>query len=133
MSCSVEGCAEFTKARGLCSKHYRRLLSHGDPHITLKPNYGLGRRPRKDGYIDVYEPSHPLARRDGYLMEHRKVAWDAGLLTDPELHVHHINHDKTDNRLENLRPMSVVDHAHEHLGEEIKNQYGTWKRRKSLR
>ena len=30
--CSVEGCGGLVYARGMCNKHYRRLLKWGDPH-----------------------------------------------------------------------------------------------------
>jgi len=36
-----------------------------------------------------------------------------GRVTDAE-HVHHVNHDRADNRPSNLRPMSADDHALEH-------------------
>lgn len=29
--CSVDGCEQPVQARGLCPKHYRRLMRHGDP------------------------------------------------------------------------------------------------------
>ncbi|MDF3208459.1 MULTISPECIES: HNH endonuclease [Mesorhizobium] len=29
--CSIDGCAKTQKSRGLCSAHYERLRSHGDP------------------------------------------------------------------------------------------------------
>lgn len=65
---------------------------------------------RKGKYSDqsikyVRCPAHmmPMARKDGYVMEHRlAVALEIGRpLTRTEC-VHHINHDATDNRLENL-------------------------------
>jgi hypothetical protein len=83
---------------------------------------------RPDGYIDVWDPRHPLARRDGYLMEHRRMAWDAGLLTDRRLEVHHQNHIRDDNRLDNFEIKTGADHARDHAEERgfVTNQYGTW-------
>jgi hypothetical protein len=55
------------------------------------------------GYIYIYRPNHPRATKQGYVLEHR-------LIMEKELDrflecneiVHHINHDKSDNRIENL-------------------------------
>lgn len=33
--CSVSGCEKATLARGLCSKHYNRLIRHGSEDIVL--------------------------------------------------------------------------------------------------
>ena len=81
-----------------------------------RPNYGSYRRVRGDGYVDLWRPDHPIATGIGYVAEHRMVAWDAGLLTDPNLQVHHKNHDKTDNRIENLEVLDVAEHARLHAG-----------------
>jgi hypothetical protein len=55
------------------------------------------------GYILLFEPSHPNARKDGYVAEHTKVM--AAMLGRP-LHrfeeVHHKNGIRHDNRPENL-------------------------------
>lgn len=87
------------------------------------------------GYIDTYLPEHPLARRDGYVSEHRRVAWDAGLLTDPSMHVHHRDHNKQNNALENLEVLSEAEHGRRHAAEDgfIVNQYGTFPLRESPR
>lgn len=79
-----------------------------------RPNYGTKRRIGATGYVDIYEPDHPLARRDGYVLEHRKILWDQGVLVDPSLHVHHRNGDKQDNRVENLQVLTVADHTRLH-------------------
>lgn len=93
-----------------------------------RPNYGSKRRLRTDGYIDIYEPKHPIARSDGYVLEHRKIAWDAGLLTDPTLQVHHKDEVKTNNCLENFEVKTGAQHALDHAEERgfVTNQYGTF-------
>lgn len=80
------------------------------------------------GYRIVYDPTHPLAMKHGYVLEHRKIAWDAGILTDRRHQVHHINHDRLDNRPENLTSIDGSTHARVHLEEEgtATNQYGTF-------
>jgi len=82
-----------------------------------RPHYGRKRRVGAGGYVYVWDPSHPLAPKFGYVAEHRKLAWDEGLLTDPLQQVHHVNGDRTDNRLENLRVVSAAEHALLHWAE----------------
>jgi len=54
-------------------------------------------------YIRAPREFLPMARKDGYVLEHRmQVAKAIGrMLTTTEV-VHHINHNPLDNRLENL-------------------------------
>jgi hypothetical protein len=68
----------------------------------------------QSGYIVVYAPDHPLAQAKGLVLEHRKIAWDAGLLDDPSLIVHHRNGVKDDNRIENLEVLTAAEHMAEH-------------------
>lgn len=93
-----------------------------------RPHYGQKRRTSTDGYVSLWKPDHPLARRDGYVAEHRYVAWEAGLLTDPADDVHHRNEVRDDNRLENLEVKTKADHAREHAEERgvVTNQHGTF-------
>lgn len=72
------------------------------------------------GHIRLYEPEHPLANKWGHVMEHRKVAWDHGIITDSLQVVHHINHNPADNRPENLRAMSPSAHASHHGRQQVK-------------
>jgi RNA polymerase-binding transcription factor DksA len=76
----------------------------------------------------VWAPNHPLARRDGYVFEHRKMAWDAGVLTDPTDQVHHVNETRDDNRLENFEIKDGAKHALDHVEERgyVINQFGTF-------
>lgn len=81
---------------------------------------------RDDGYVDIYDPKHPLARTDGYIFEHRRMAYDAGLLINPADEVHHINEVRDDNRLDNFEVLSGAEHAQKHVAQNgyIRNQYG---------
>lgn len=64
----------------------------------------------------------------GYALEHRKVAFDAGLLVDLSRHVHHLDGDKANNDLANLDVKAAALHASEHVIERgyVDNQYGRW-------
>jgi hypothetical protein len=88
-----------------------------------------GRRVRPDGYVDLWAPQHPLARKDGYVFEHRKIAWDEGLLTNPVLEVHHKNHLRSDNRLDNFEIKGQAQHALDHVEARgwVINQHGVWR------
>ena len=80
-----------------------------------RPTYGQ-RVPRvmDTGYVRIYRPDHVLAKADGYVLEHRLVMYEAGVELQPGEHVHHINGDPADNRLENLEVMQQNDHIRRH-------------------
>jgi len=63
-----------------------------------------------------------MARKDGYVMEHRLlVAIAMGRSLSRSECVHHVNHDATDNRLENLMLFaSNADHKRHEYGQAIK-------------
>lgn len=88
--------------------------------------YGTGRHVMPSGYIRVWAPGHPLSNRDGYVLEHRKVMHDAGHRLQAGQHVHHINGDKQDNRLENLCVKTASQHVRDHAEERgfVENQFG---------
>lgn len=92
---------------------------------TKRPHYGE-RRPRvqANGYVKVYDPNHRLAGSDGYVYEHRKVVFDAGISVPPKHEVHHKNLDHADNRLENLQVVTIAEHRRLHGT--VGNQWGTW-------
>lgn len=69
----------------------------------------------RDGYIRVYAGNHPFASGRLLILEHVMVM-EAHLgrrLTTGEV-VHHVNHERTDNRLENLQLMSRSEHSRQH-------------------
>lgn len=73
---------------------------------------------KHDGYVWIHRPSHPLAKKNGYVREHRFVMSEyiGRPLTRCEC-IHHINGNRSDNRIENLLIVSHADHMRlEHTG-----------------
>jgi hypothetical protein len=90
--------------------------------------YGRKRHTMPSGYIRVYVPGHPAANSDGYALEHRYVAHEAGWTIPAGSHVHHKNGIKDDNRLENLEVLKASEHHRQHIAAAgvVTNQYGTF-------
>lgn len=65
----------------------------------------------RNGYVRVYEPSHPKATKAGWQFEHRIIVEKRiGRYLEPHEHVHHVNGVKHDNRAENLVAMDDLEH-----------------------
>ena len=63
-----------------------------------------GGRTIKSGYVFIKKPEHPFSTSNGYVREHRLVMEKKlGRYPEPFEVVHHINHIKDDNRIENLK------------------------------
>lgn len=85
---------------------------------------GIGhKKTRKDGYVAIYFPDHPKSNKDGYIMEHDLVmeCFIGRWIKEDEI-VHHINHKRNDNRIENLKLMTFKEHARMHMIERYKNK-----------
>lgn len=103
--CSIEGCEKPSSARGWCSAHYSKWRRHGDPLWVTTPQTRRKAkgRPGTDGYVRLYLPEHPNARKDGYVSEHTVVMSEhLGRSLLKSENVHHRNGIRDDNRIENL-------------------------------
>lgn len=121
--CAVEDCNNKYSANGYCTLHDQRIKIHGsidgDPNRN-KPGEGTL---LETGYWADHDKSHPLARRNGMVLRHRKllfdkigpgwhqcywcddkIKWTVGFTTlkDQPIVVDHVNGDKQDNDLDNL-------------------------------
>lgn len=125
-TCAVAGCGRKIVAKKLCSAHWQRLHFHGDvaPEIRVtKGRPGCSNNNWKGGEIDdgtgrvlIYSPGHPHPTKSGTHVYRYRLVMEKhlGRFLSPEEIVHHKNHDKTDDRLDNLELMSQSEHARLH-------------------
>lgn len=87
------------------TEEHKRNISKNHHNVSgsNNPRWNGGKR-EHSGYIEVWKPEHPSANLDGYVREHRLVIEESiGRYLEIGEVVHHINHVKDDNRLENLK------------------------------
>jgi HNH endonuclease len=99
--CDFPGCSNRHSCRGYCAAHYQQLRQ-GKPLRQLNQRKGWYKA-ASSGYVYVWDPNHPNAKRQGYVAEHTKVMAEIlGRPLLPEEEVHHRNGQRDDNRPENL-------------------------------
>ena len=113
--CSWPDCEREISTAGLCKLHYQRKQEGRDMDAPVRAprisRVGLEHMVRKDGYVEVKRLEHfgnGRAGKFGWFYEHRYVmeAYLGRRLHDGE-NVHHINGDRTDNRLDNLELWTI--------------------------
>lgn len=115
------------------NKKYREHQSkvHTGKRYAKASNWQGGKQIHTEGYINIYKPEHPFATSRNTVFEHRLVMEDylrlnkskseylisikGRLFLKKNVQVHHINGNKKDNRIENLKVFgSVEDHTKFH-------------------
>jgi hypothetical protein len=102
-----------------CTGKYRSTL-RGEKNPCWR-----GGRVKYGEYWFLYKPDHPHCRNNKYVQEHRLVMEKKiGRYLKPDELVHHINHIKTDNRIENLEIIDKSNHHKHHSKGENNPMYG---------
>lgn len=115
--CTVAGCDRRRFGHGFCQKHYLRWARHGDPEATTRSEPGRGWI-TPEGYKCIKVGGR-------YVGEHRVVmSRMLGRELNRSEHVHHKNHNKLDNRPENLELMTVSEHGRLHSKEANLKRWG---------
>jgi hypothetical protein len=109
-------------ARGIYKKAYKMGLRK-TPEITFKnrsearrgeksASWNGGKRMTRNGYRQLLMPGHPRADSTGYVMEHI-IVWEkaSGMQLPHNCCIHHLNGNKSDNRIENLCVMLHSAHT----------------------
>lgn len=70
-----------------------------------------GKYIHKSGYVYLFRPNHPYCNIGGYIREHRLVMENSiGRYLRSDEHIHHINGNRQDNRIENLIMVTRAEH-----------------------
>lgn len=112
------------QVRKCMRRHHIAARRTGPRDMEHHGSWNGGKQQDKHGYILVYCPDHPQARRSGYVAEHRLVAEQMlGRPLRTEEVVHHKNRKKADNRPENLE---VFAKNADHLRHELTGKCPRW-------
>src|SRR6516225_5321931 len=88
------GCGGQTQRKDGTFRYSKYISGHNSYGMKR----GAGRYVNNFGYVMLRMPDHPQANR-GYVLEHRWIMEQKlGRPLTPGETIHHINHDKTDNR-----------------------------------
>ena len=79
------------------------------------PAWKGGRSVDRDGYVRLYLPDHPWPRKSGYVLAHvAAMELQIGRRIAPNEVVHHRDHDRQNNALDNLELMDGAEHMRRH-------------------
>ena len=135
----------MNKCRCGCGKNTKKIwyVGHSNKGRKLTPEHKIkcarpmekngrwngGKMIDKNGYILIKKREHPFSNNSGYIREHRLVMEQhIGRYLNPEEIVHHMNHNPSDNRIENLM---LINNSSEHIkecrtGRKFPRKNGIW-------
>lgn len=103
-NCVICGTELTASQKKCCGNSCAGVLGNQNCFGENAKNWRGGRNITPDGYVRIYQPLHPDSNKSGYAYEHRIVMeFHLGRVLKSSEIVHHINCDKSDNRIENLQ------------------------------
>jgi hypothetical protein len=97
IGCRIDNCGRTIGAQKMCKMHWARWKRHGDPlFVTKRTN-----NPSSDGYIRIMVNGKGMVQHRYFMELH------LGRELLPEENVHHINGNRSDNRIENLELWNI--------------------------
>ena len=97
-----------------CSRECKGKYA-SENYIREKSFYWHGGIRKGHGYVYLYKPEHPFANIRGEIAEHRLIMEKKiGRYLKKKEVIHHINHIRTDNRIENLLLLTNAKHMSLH-------------------
>lgn len=114
LTCAYCGASYQRKPSNVYKSKYCSMSCRGKARSgPLAGNWRGGRHiERRHGYVKIFVPGR------GQVLEHRYVMEQhLGRPLHPDEHIHHLNRDKTDNRIENLVLTSNSEHQYLHRGD----------------
>ena len=114
--CRTEFVPKHTKSPGLYCSYKCSGIANRMPFVM------------RSGYKWICVPDHPHCTKQGYYPEHKLIMEKhLGRILEPHERVHHINHIRDDNRLENLMLMTASSHSSHHAKMIGRAKNGTFK------
>lgn len=120
-SCQMK--AEYSK--GIRDKYETTKIANETLRRRTQDRFDSGQIKKmfdKYGYVHIYVPKEGFVREHRYIMEQH-----LGRKLKDEEHIHHINHVKYDNRIENLKITTNSEHGKEHYKEREIDSLGRFK------
>jgi len=124
--CTIEDCERTQHANEMCLMHYKRVRNHGHPN-KLERNLGASQllpgyvRVNHGGYVRLAKHSGNPDGKVKRVMEHRVVMeHHLGRELFPDENIHHINGDRSDNRIENLELWSSMQPTGQRVEDKLK-------------
>lgn len=127
--CQIVDCEREQYAKGMCFKHYQRMLRNGTLQTLHKRgslhHFWRGGTRSDRGRIQIYSPNHPRANSVGYIYRYRLVAEEKlGRILEAKEIVHHKDRNCTNDVADNLEVSTQSVHASNHNQNRPRNSKG---------